>query len=807
MIVPLSELEKIFNRKLDPQKIEKTLTKIGFEVESVTHSNLSQIDPMVIAAKILTIDPHPNADKLTICTVDTGENLLQVVCGAQNIKINDLVPLAQIGSQLNNLDKSLDSIKIKKTKIRGLESHGMLCSLDELSVGYSEKDKIFILPPKTKIGTKINNLSQLEDFIFNISVAPNRGDCLSFIGIARELAAVLNINFTDKLLNTKTKHYKLTDDIDGISVHINTKDAIRYSLIKIENIFIQESPFWLRNLLAKLNINTVNNIVDSTNLFMFLTGHPIHAFDFDEIIGNRIHISKKVKDTFETLDDNLKNSEGHITISDSKGPIAFAGVIGGKRSCINKKTKNILLECASFNPTTIRLSSKSLNISTESSFRFERRVSEHLIPNALIYAAHLITTICGGTIVKKYIDTNPRIKDSRFITLDLSKVSNTLGLSLKKNKIIQTLSALSIDCISNKDDFYKFNLPPYRFDLLNDCDLIEEIARIIGLDSIPPVLPRIPLREKIFNPTIDLRNIATKAREVFPLEGFAEVINFSFTNDRTSFPKLKKFEILNPHSQDAKFLRTSLIPSLIQNALYNFNHHLEAFKLFEIGNIFIDDNSGTSQRMQIGIICSYKSSDPFWKKSQDDFFDLKNSLFKFFQSLGLDIKQIVFKSELSKIYNDILHPAKSSMIYFNKYLIGYIGELHPEVSRQYEIKKGLVLSTIFVDKIPNFINPKKIMRPFGNFPFIQRDLSIVVDKDIQSQKILETISSFPSPIIKDTFVFDLFEDSKLGKNKKSLSLSVVFGSDDRTLQDDEVSSIFEQLVINLQKEINAEIRE
>ena len=250
MIVPLSELEKIFNRKLDPQKIEKTLTKIGFEVESVTHSNLSQIDPMVIAAKILTIDPHPNADKLTICTVDTGENLLQVVCGAQNIKINDLVPLAQIGSQLNNLDKSLDSIKIKKTKIRGLESHGMLCSLDELSVGYSEKDKIFILPPKTKIGTKINNLSQLEDFIFDISVAPNRGDCLSFVGIARELAAVLNINFTDKLLNTKTKHYKLTDDIDGISVHINTKDAIRYSLIKIENILRAKKT---RNLLIVPN--------------------------------------------------------------------------------------------------------------------------------------------------------------------------------------------------------------------------------------------------------------------------------------------------------------------------------------------------------------------------------------------------------------------------------------------------------------------------------------------------------------------------------------------------------------------------
>jgi len=806
MFISLNKLGKILSTRLDIEKTSNALTMAGLEVEDAIHYDFKNIDEKIVVAKIISIDRHPDADKLTVCKVDNGKEPLQIICGADNLNVDDMVPLAMIGAKLNKSDNHPEGLKIKEAKIRGVQSFGMLCSLGELGVNNSLSDGIFILPSELEIGSKLCDNNELEDYVMDVSITPNRGDCLSFYGIARELSAILGLPFSDKLLNLDDKQYKLVEKISELSVDIGSEDAIRYSLIKIENIVIGESPFWIKDLLSKMNTNSINNVVDLSNLFMFLTGHPIHIFDFDEIDGNVIRVSNDVDASFKTLDDNIRDPKGHLTIADAKGPIALAGIIGGERASVTNKTKNVLLECASFDPSTVRSSSKSLNISTESSYRFERRVSEYLVRNALFFAAELVVSICGGRIIKEYIDTNPTLEDSRVIELDLGKVSQTLGLQLHDEEVAPILASLSIERLPDKN-VARFKPPSYRFDLVNDYDLIEEVARIIGLDSIPATFPKIPLREKILNPSPDLRDISSKAREVFSLEGFSEAINYSFTDDEIAFPGLDKLAIMNPHSQDARFLRTSLIPSLLKSAVYNLNRNSEIFKFFEIGNVFIKDDLTYRQQMEIGVVSSHESSNPLWKKSKEDFFDLKNSLLKLFAGLGLDIRKIAFDSHLSADYSNILHPGKSSMIYFQDSLIGYIGDLHPEVSGQYGIEKGLVLASIFVDQVAKLEKSVAIMHPFGTFPFIQRDLSIIIDKNVQSQQVIEVITSLTSPIIKDTFVFDLFHDPKLGDSKKSLSLSVIFGANDRTLQDGEVSSILDKVIINLKKEVAAEIRE
>ncbi|MBT89197.1 MAG: phenylalanine--tRNA ligase subunit beta [Spirochaetales bacterium] len=807
MFISLNKLEKILSTKLDIAKTRGALTMAGLEVQDVIHYNFEDIDEKIIVAKIISIDKHPDADRLTVCKVDNGKESLQVICGADNINVGNVVPLATIGAKLNKSDKHPEGLKIKEAKIRGVESFGMLCSLDELDVNHSSSDGIFILPSELKIGSKLCTNKGLEDYVLDVSITPNRGDCLSFYGIARELSAILKLPFSDQLLNLDDKQYKLVEKINELSVDINSEDAIRYSLIKIEDIVVVESPFWIKDLLSKLNTNSINNVVDLSNLFMFLTGHPIHIFDFDEIDGDVIRISNDVDVAFKTLDGNVRDTKNHLTIADAKGPIALAGIIGGERASVTNKTTNILLECASFDPSTIRSNSKSLNVSTESSYRFERRVSEYLVKNALLFAAELLVSICGGKIIKEYIDTNPTLKDGRLIELNLDKVSRTLGLSIAKEEVVRILASLSIEQTSENGTTTAFSPPSYRFDLANDYDLIEEVARTVGLDSIPATFPRVPLREKILNPFPDLRDISSKARELFSLEGFSEVINYSFTDDEIAFPNLNKLAIMNPHSQDAKFLRTSLIPSLLKNAVYNLNRNSEIFKFFEIGNTFTKDGSNHGQHMEIGVISSHEPSNPLWKKSKEDFFDLKNSLLKLFAGLRLDVRKIAFDSQLPADYNKILHPGKSSMIYFEDSLVGYIGDLHPEISGQYGIEKGVILAGIFVDQIAKLDKSVKTMRPFGTFPFIQRDLSIIIDKNVQSRQVIEVITSLTSPIIKDTFVFDLFHDPELGDNKKSLSLSVIFGANDRTLQDDEVSSIFDKVVVGLKKEVAAEIRE
>tara|TARA_B100000029_G_scaffold119241_2_gene112550 strand:+ start:67941 stop:70364 length:2424 start_codon:yes stop_codon:yes gene_type:complete len=807
MLVPLSEIEKILEKKLDSKKVEESLTMIGLEVENVESWDFHNLDKKIVIGQILTIKKHPDADKLQVCMIDIGNKKLNIVCGASNISVNDFVPVATNGAFLPVSKSFPDGIKIKKTKLRGIESDGMLCSLNELSIP-SSSDGIFILPDNLNVGTPINEISSLNETIFDVSITPNRGDCLSFYGIARELASILKLNIKNDCIDYINKNYKINDLIENeFTVINNSKDLNRYTAIKISNINVTTSSPSLKFILSKLKQKSINNIVDLTNYLMFLTGQPLHAFDYDKISGHKILINDDENDSINVLDNTVHKTTSHMVISDGKGPIAFAGIIGGLRTSVDDDTKNILLECASFNPVRIRKSAKILNISTESSYRFERFVSEYTTHNLLHFCAEYISKDTQGNVSANYIDTNSDLIDSRIITLNLSKISKVLGIKIDNETILKIYESLSIKLISNDNSLCKFRPPKFRSDLTSDADLIEEIARTIGLDSIPPSLPHIPLRPAIDKVTVDFRSINNLARDIFSSDGFSEVINYSFNDDETLFPEINKIKILNPHSKDSKYLRTSLLPSLLQNASYNFNHNVEAFKLFEIGSVFVDSKSDLTQKPEISLLSTQKSIDNFWKKSEDNFFDLKNSLLKFFTKLKLKTDHLIFNTELPKDYRTLLHPGKSSGVYIGKTFIGFIGEIHPQIAELYNLKKTVTISSLFVEEFYDFNSSTVNMSEFTTFPIIQRDLSIVVNKEVESQKILDIIKSFSSPIIKDTFVFDLFEDASLGKNKKSLSFSVVFGANDRTLEEDEVSLIMKELLSNLKRETKAEIRE
>lgn len=807
MIILLSELNKVLNKRLEIQLVSEALTMIGLEVEEVSEVKVSALDKNIVVGKIKTIEKHPNADKLQLCSVDSGDELHTIVCGASNISVGDKVPLAKIGTKLLGTDKFPEGLKIKKSKIRDVESFGMLCSSSELGLQYEFEDGIFILPEDLEVGKKVSEIIELNDYMIDISITPNRGDCLSVYGICRELSAALNFNFSDPMLKNKM-NYKKVDSLDGVFIQLDSEDTIRYTLTKINNVRIGPSPFWLKNFLAKMNITSINNVVDTSNFFMLTTGHPIHVFDFDQIEGKKISITTSAKGEVETLSNELKNVDNHLVVCDDSGPIALAGIIGCKRASVNSKTKNILVECASFKPSKVRASSKLLNISTESSYRFERHVSEFTIGQALSYAAELIQSICSGEVSNEYLDTFADLENTRSVKLNLKKVSSILGIEISDEEIISILSSLSINLLPGKDGDSNniFSVPSYRFDIEHEHDLVEEVARIKGYDSIVPMLPQVSIREKLRNPVLDIRELSAGIRESFSQDGFSEVINFSFTDDDL-FNDLKKVEILNPISKDSKFLRSSLIPSLLKNASFNLNHGNDRLKLFEIGNVFHSSGKQILQRMEVATICSIESNNLMWDKENFDFYDIKRTVENFIEFAGLGLENVSIRSESETIYSTVLHPGKSGFIFYNDTEIGFLGELHPEILSANNIKKGLIVSTLFLDQISNIKIKPKTLKAFGTFPFIQRDVSILINKSIEGANIINLIKNFKSSIVKETFIFDVFENPKLGNDKKSLSISVLFGADDRTLEDQEVSEELDKILLNIQKEIPLEIRE
>jgi phenylalanyl-tRNA synthetase beta chain len=787
MKVSYNLLKEFVDFDLTPKEAASMLTSIGIETFVVSQS----CDwTNVVTAKILNIQKHPEADKLSLCKVSDGINDYSIICGAKNIASGQIVPLAKIGAILPG------NFEIKKSKIRGIESEGMLCSEKEL--GLKESDGIFILDSKTKIGLPLENILEDNDSVLEIEITTNRGDCLSHLGVAREIGAKLC-----KVVSVP--QIKVLKKLPGLNcVEIRTKSCKRYMGSIISGVKIGPSPKWLVDILAKCEIRSINNVVDIANFVMLELGQPLHAFDAKKLFSKRI-IVREANDLEKITALNgqeYKLNSGMLVIADEQKPIAIAGIIGGEFSGVDDKTETIFLESAIFDSISIRKTSKKLNLSSDSSYRFERGLGWDITEFALWRAANLITKIAGGKQEAFEDLRNTRYEKTK-ITLRLERVSKILGYSVNKNEIGEILRFLGID-LQIKGEIILCTIPSWRNDIKIEADLIEEIARINGYDNIPISKTYTDYNYTSNNSFISF--VVEEFRSKLNGLGFNEALNCSFLeiSELEKFGLRYYYKVANPISKENEVLRSSLLPGLFKNLIFNVSQGAESVTLFEHGKIFVD----TGERKSFAAIMYGKVWPEWWKWVQQKV----NPKFDFYFGGGI-IKSVlpaeqfmIAESLTSSIY---FHSGKSAAVLFKSKVIGQFGILKPSITS--DIKNEVFYFEIDLNPIDNVtIKRESLYKAYSKFPVVKRDISITADTSLKFTKIEKVIKNVikSNGILKDYSLFSVYDDQiKLGKGKISYSFRLSYKNDERTLSDKEVNNDVATLLNKLDCELGVKLRQ
>ncbi|HDS05582.1 MAG TPA: phenylalanine--tRNA ligase subunit beta, partial [Deltaproteobacteria bacterium] len=672
MLVSLKWLKDYVDIDLKAEKLAERLTMSGLEVESV--KEISPEFKGVVTAKIISVKPHPNADKLSLCEVTDGSKKYPVVCGAKNIKAGDVVPLAKVGATIPG------GYTIKPSVLRGETSEGMLCSEAELMIG-EDSSGIMQLPKNMKPGKPLEKALDLEDTVFDVSITPNRADCLSVIGIAREVAAL-----TGKKIKMPKVNIKETSENIKALASVKIMDAElcpRYTARMIKNVKIGPSPVWLKARLEACGMRAINNIVDVTNFVMLEMGQPLHAFDFRYLEKNKIIVRKSKKnEEFISLDGkSRKLADETLLICDGVKPVAIGGIMGGLNSEVKEDTDTILLESAYFNPVSIRRSARRLAMPAEAAFRFERGIDPEGVVKALNRATQLIAELAGGSICKNYIDEYPRkIRQAKNIKLRLEQVRKITGTQISAAEVTKILRSLGMKTTQSGKGIYLVTPPAFRVDITREIDLIEEIVRIYGFDRVPASLPNVSVGELLPNSHLKLED---NIRKIMNGMGFSEVINYSFISpasvESLLFPtedeRLNVVKINNPLTEEQSIMRPTIITGLLDTLKKNINNGYANLKIFELGRLFIHDKHGKlpkEKNMFAGLISGKKMENLWDYKSNVDFYDLKGCLENIFYALKLE--NITFKSD---VVDTILHPGKSCSVFLGDTLLGYMGEINP----------------------------------------------------------------------------------------------------------------------------------
>ena len=771
------------------KELVDSLTIVGLEVEWCF--DLGMFNDKFKVGEVKKIEKHPQSDTLLLCEVDIGESkLLRIVCGAKNFKEGDKCPVALVGAILPN------ERVIEKAIIKGIQSEGMLCSGAELGLS-DDASGVMILPEEYEVGSGI-------DCIFEISITPNRADCLSLIGIARELGAIYKKKV--KLPSTRVHEEMEPTNLTAKVVIKDRDNCPRYMGRIITDAVIKESPLWLKRRLEAVGLRSINNIVDVTNYVLFEWGHPLHAFDFDLVSGETIFVRSGVQgEKIVTIDSSeIELGEDDLVIADSKGPIALAGVMGGKETEINANTTKIFLECAYFNPLSIRRTSKRHNIQTESSVRFERGTNKSNLSNVINRTAQLIKEVSGGRVRKGVIDENVSTIVIQNIPLEIKKVNNLLGTSLKAPEIANILTSLGFEILrSDKEKLYVV-IPPHRVDISSDVDLIEEVGRLYGYDKIPSDPPYLTENELMLDENY---KIIDGLRNFIVNLGFQEVLNFSFISgdEWNLFGKeSRKIELLNPVSKEYSIMRNSLIPSLLNNVVYNHNRNNLNLRLFEIARIYRGMNEKNESREDVDVCIVLAGNTPGdWDKKprEYDFYDVKGICEILLNYLG--IKGVKYVDSRNGIFNF----GQSADVIFKEKKICSFGEINYEIKEKYDLRSRVWVLEMNVSEIKEYINFKKEFVEIPKFPAIIRDFAFVVSQDTKSETLEEIINRIGGEIVESVELFDMYEGEKIEKGKRSLAYSVKYRSKDRTLTDDEVNRIMEETINAIKKECNATLRQ
>lgn len=783
---------------ISPEEISHKLTMAGLEVEDVYSE--AEVYKGFIVGLVKCKQKHPNADKLTLCTVSDGEKDFQVICGAPNVQENQRIVFAPIGTIIPQ-----GQLKIEKAKIRGIESFGMICSEAELNISENHEG-IMVLPDDMKIGAPITEALKLNDVVFEIGITPNRPDALSHIGVARELAAL----YSKSLILPKIKLKESKHSINEFA-SIEIEDEIncpRYSSLVVRNVEIKESPQWLKDNLTKIGLRPISNVVDITNYIMYETGQPLHAFDLDLLTGNKIIVkSTQSESVFTTLDSKQRNLPiGTLMICDAEKPVAIAGVMGGENSEINSKTKNLLIESAYFNPASIRRTSRALALSTDASYRFERGTD----PNNSLYvarrAAQLISEICNGEVLKGSIDVYPQKIKPKKILFRNKQVKRILGYTIQLAKIKKIFSNLGFEVFDGTSDGITISVPAFRPDIEREIDLIEEIARIHGYDNIPTISKiAVTLHKRV-----DESEFADQVRDIANSLGFFEMINNPLVSKKLASYYENPIQILNPQNMDMEFLRNSLLPGALSVISRNINSGEKDLSLFEIGNIFIKNSSEElksfndfTESQKLIFILTGRANSKEWHSNERnfDFFDLKGVINTFLSKISLDN----FLNDSYYHNGNNLYKFLLTKSFLNK-VLGKGGKVKKEVLSEFGIDQDVysfefdLQSLMKVERVD-----KKFIEP-GKFPKIFRDFAFIFDKAILAEEIISHIKSEGSILLKTVKLFDLFEGESVGIDKKSLAFSLEYGSDDRTLTEVEVEKDFTALIKSVTQKFNAILR-
>ncbi len=777
-----------FNEPLE--KILDTLTFAGLEVEEV--QDLGAKFAGFTVAEIKDFTKHPDADKLNVCTVETNQGTQQIVCGAPNVKANMKVILAPIGAVV-----PANGMKIKKVKIRGVESCGMMCSLSELGEG-DNHEGIVEVDSKFAIGTKAAEVFGLDDTLIELAITPNRGDACSVYGIARELAA----NNIGKLKTIKPDNAEA--NFDSKTTITNQNDAIfkQFNLIEITGIKNTESPDWLKQRLKSVGITPKSAIIDITNYFCLAYGQPMHCYDKDKISGGFKLEALAGNEDFTALGgEEYKLEKGDIVIKDQDKIIALAGIIGAENSGSNIDTTSILLEAAQFDHISVTKTGRKHQIITDSRFRFEREIDSSNVVHLLELAASMIIDICGGTR-SQLISTTANLKQPEAIKLAKTKITNYLGVEISEAEIDEILTRLNFLIIENNATSIITSPPPYRNDIALDIDVIEEIARIYGINKIPEK----KFEHKIINKNLGVKPSFYDVRRKLAACGLNEVTNFPFTDhsDNNNFGDTQKaIVLLNPINATHNQLRISLIGSLLKNINHAQKHDLNMQSFFEFGNICVKSEDTISEEQRLGIVRvgPRTTKQVNNEASEFDIFDIKADLEEIFQTLGLPAEKITY----SPTECEYLHPAKAFAITYAGKEIGFIGELHPILNKAYEVNGKVQIIELKIDEIR--LGAKKAKKfKINDLQKLERDLAFVISDDIEAGALQSTIMKQAPELISNVLITDVFKGKNIETGFKSVAFNIKIQPVNDNLKSEEIDQLINKIIKQVETKFNCKLR-
>ncbi|KEH86112.1 phenylalanine--tRNA ligase subunit beta [Clostridium novyi] len=791
MLVPVNWLKDYVDINISPQELGDALTLSGSKVEEVIVTG--DVINKVVTGKIIKIEKHPDAEKLSICQVDVNaEEPIQIVTAATNMKEQDVVPVALHGSTL------ADGTKIKKGKLRGVPSNGMFCSEEELGIAGDEPVVgLMILPENTPLGKEMKEVIDLEKASIDFEITSNRPDCLSIIGIAREVAATLGTSYRKPITEYKVQN---SENINN-TLKVEVKDNLcrRYMARGIKNVKIAPSPSWMQERLLEAGVRPINNIVDITNFVMIELGQPMHAFDRREITSNTIVVERaKNGEKFITLDEEERElNEEILNIKDGDRTIALAGIMGGLNSEVKEDTTEVVFECANFDGTNIRVSSKKLNLRTEASGKFEKDLDPNAVEEAMNRACHLIEELGAGEIMEGTIDVYNEKKETHTVTVDSNWINRFLGTDISKEQMKEYLDRLELSTEISGDELV-ITVPTFRCDINIREDVAEEIARIYGYNNVETTIPSV---ETLRGGKSTKQLLQDKIVDTLIASGLNQSIAYSFVSPKV-FDKIlvsldselrKVVTIRNPLGEDYSIMRTTSIPSMMESLSRNYSRNNGEVRLFEIGKVYIPNEDETELPEERNIIS-------LGMYGNVDYLDLKGVVENIIDALG--IEKVKFQRESE---NPSFHPGKTAALYIKKEFVGVVGEIHPDVAENYEVDERCYVAELNMDVLLKHAKVQKKYTPLPKFPAVTRDLAVLVDRDILVQEIQDVIQNQGGKLLESAKLFDVYEGKQIPDNKKSIAYSLVYRGD-RTLTDKDVNKVHDKIVKALENKLGAELR-